>query len=64
MQHAGEDGLEMRRPGRWLLQWARQEQAGEDFEQGQRDGLDLKQRLLSEGSELFREKGDKTVPGP
>lgn len=31
-------GLEVRRPGRWLLQGARWEQAG-DFEQGRGVGL-------------------------
>lgn len=35
--------LEVRRPGRWLLQWARRGQAREDFEsgQGQKGRLDL-----------------------
>lgn len=68
MQHAGENGLQAEPQGeglgRWLLQGARQEQAGEGFEQGQRDGFDLTQRCLTERSELFRKKGDKTVPGP
>lgn len=69
MQHAGENGLQAELQGeglgRWLLQGARQEeQAGEVFEQGQRDGFDFTQRCLSERSELFKKKGNKTVPGP
>lgn len=69
MQHAGENGLQAEPQGeglgRWLLQGARQEeQAGEGFEQGQRDGFDFTQRCLSERSELFKKKGNKTVPGP
>lgn len=49
-----------RQPGRWLLQWARWEQAG-DLEQGRGVGLT---QVLAESSELFRKKRDKTVPGP
>ena len=28
------------------------------------EGSDLKQRFLCESSELFREKGDRSIPGP
>lgn len=53
---------------RWLLQWARWEQAskGSEPEQGRgrsREGVGSSQSILNESSEWFREKGDSTVLG-